>query len=174
MTGLLALLFLSTEVWIGGALSILLLGSVPALITAIVLFLFLPETKDRTYEKIREQLKGMRFYGLKRSVTESQMESGAKGMSARPKYERLLYASSYASYGSTTLRRASHTNVCNSRRTSEPHCSPRHLPLFLYAGEDSRWGSDCDDRFHTNKRRSGSVPVHNHVANQPKMVGYVF
>lgn len=70
-TGLITLLFISVDQWIG-TWSIFVLAAVPATILAITLALFLPETRERSYEEIRRDLSGRTFSGLKSRVKEER------------------------------------------------------------------------------------------------------
>ncbi|CAJ0947407.1 unnamed protein product, partial [Mesorhabditis belari] len=62
-TALATFFFLRLELWIG-TWSMFALSSAPALVLAIILFLYLPETKDRNHEEIQRILGKTSFSGL--------------------------------------------------------------------------------------------------------------
>ncbi|KAI1724383.1 sugar transporter domain-containing protein [Ditylenchus destructor] len=103
MTGIITLCFLPLESMIGGSYSILLLASFPALVIAFLLTIFLPETKDRRYDEIRQQLGTRLFSGIYGSSEVSPCHQHPYDMNHKEKvtrYKRLMSDASYASYGS--------------------------------------------------------------------------
>lgn len=106
MTGLVTLLFLPASFTMGISWSVITLSVIPSLIIAILLVVFLPETKNRSYDEIRLQIGDYIFSGLADNdvkcnnmpqILEPEKDSTSRAI---PKYQRLMSASSYASYGS--------------------------------------------------------------------------
>jgi len=56
-TGIVTLVFLSLQVWLGPVWALLLLSTLPSIFIVIFLIVMLPETKDRSYDELLELLR---------------------------------------------------------------------------------------------------------------------
>jgi len=109
VTGLCTLSFLPLQLWVGSTFSLLMLSSIPALLIAFILIVMLPETKDRSFEKIHQLLLKYRFPGVSpswrgicnsSSTRELELPIFQRGRFRNSHSQRLMSAPSYLSYGS--------------------------------------------------------------------------